>query len=80
MTGLFEHIPYGRIPCSSYIQGEGEGFNPVPTSWARMFLIPMEGLTPSEEWMEMRGREGEGVEQEDGWVELYLVYKVKKNF
>lgn len=40
----------------------------------------MEGLTPSEEWMGMWGREGEGVEQEEGWVELYLVYKVKKNF
>lgn len=58
----------------------GEGFNPVSTSWARMFLIPMECLTPAEEWMGMRGREGEGVEQEEGWVELYLVYKVKKNF
>lgn len=58
----------------------GEGFNPVSASWARMFLIPMESLTPAEEWMGMRGREGEGVEQEEGWVEPYLVYKVKKNF
>lgn len=58
----------------------GEGFNPVSTSWNRMFLIPMEGLNPAEEWMGTQGREGEGVEQEEGRVELYLVYKVQKNF